>query len=295
MKINGQSLPICFATNKSYLQHFMVALISLLKNCKGNHEIFVLNNDISNKEFDTIRGCAEKYSPHSKIYSLVVAEEQLPKIEGHEIRLGAAALMRLVLPELLPEKFNFALYLDADLIVNRQLNFENLPIEDYTIFAVKDPSSDLFSPKRGIEKMFNTGVLLINLKRWKSEGALNKIQRYKPPIARLADQELLNGVFDRSWFELPGTCNANALYLKKSPNGYVDSTGNAPAIIHFMGTHKPWIYFTKGSNLYWQYVAEISEKSQLKAKLKTLANSFGYSFRFRLRRLRKSIKPNRTG
>jgi len=256
MNIQQQPLPICFATNHAYLQHFMVALVSLLKNNTGKHFIFILHDDLSLNDLDLIERTAKKFSPETTIEGIKIDESKLPQLTGSEQRLGKASLHRILIPDVLPKMFKYAFYLDADIVIQSKIEWPDLPLEDFTLFAVKDPSSELFAPKRNLKKMFNSGVLLINLKKWKIEQTLSKLRAYNPPISRLADQEILNGVFADAWYELPETFNSNAIYLKRKNNSYINQQGIAPYIIHFMGMHKPWLYFTNGSLIYWQYILQ---------------------------------------
>jgi lipopolysaccharide biosynthesis glycosyltransferase len=290
MQLNGHALPICFATNRNYMQHFLVSLISLLEKNEGSHEVFILNTDLTEGDLLLIQTLSKKVSPATKIHSLIVDTAQLPNLKGHETRLGTAALLRLALPDLLPKSYQFAFYLDADIVINQKIEFGNIPLHDYTIFAVLDPSSHLFAPKRGIEKMFNSGVLLFNLHRWREEKILEKLSVYNPPIARLADQELLNGVFDKKWFELPKALNANAIYLSKVKGEYSIDNGIKPQIIHFMGMSKPWLYWTPGNMLYWRYVWKTPNRWQILRILMTIANRLMYSVINRIRTIRKSFK-----
>ena len=91
----------------------------------------------------------------------------------------------------LPDKI---IYLDTDVIINNNLEeLYNIDIENYELAAVKD-ALNWTAPRRWFRKFyFNSGVLLLNLKKIRETGMLEKT-RYLCKNKKLlyADQDALN-------------------------------------------------------------------------------------------------------
>lgn len=283
MEIDNREIPICFACDQSYLQHFYVALLSFLETNPGGHTIYLFHEKIDDQTINEAIQFTKSKFPESTLIGMPCNPTKIQKLKGQEDRLGNAALIRLQIPNMLPEKYSHALYLDVDLVITGELNFSCYPINDFTILAVKDPSSDIFAPKREIEKMFNSGVLLINTTLWKSNNVDELIASCNPKLTRLADQELLNAVFDRNWYELPANFNVNALELERKAFKFYGKNGNRPVVIHFMGSHKPWRYLMSGSFLYWKYVLHTPFKRNFYKIMFLPINSLVYSIQFRIK------------
>lgn len=145
---------------------------------------------------------------------------------------------RISIPDLLPESFHKALYLDCDLIVKEDItNLWETNIDDYYVAAVYDANDKrrkkLLIPKeRGY---FNSGVLLINLKKWREHDISTKVLQFikdNPSKLLYPDQDGLNVVLQDKWLKLDEKWNVRANRMNK--------INTKPAIIHFTGKNKPW-------------------------------------------------------
>jgi len=280
--IGKRNIPICFSSDERFLPHFLVSLISFLKTNQGNHTIVLLHEGLPSAAIEKVKTIISKESHDSVFKPILVASDAFTDLKGFDERLGLTTFHRLLLPAVLPEEFEFALYLDSDVVVTSALELSTIPLGKHPIYAVKDPSSDQFAPKRGLDKMFNAGVILIDLKQWREKDFLSDLLKYKPTIFRLADQELLNGVFKDSWYELPITYNVNNVSLKKVGGELVFSGMQKPVIIHFMGMHKPWKYWTPGGNLYWKHIWQTPYRWNILRIPFTLINKVKWSINYRI-------------
>jgi lipopolysaccharide biosynthesis glycosyltransferase len=91
---------------------------------------------------------------------------------------------------------------------------------------------------------FNAGVLLIDVARWRAERitakALDHLRRRWKSVV-FWDQEGLNVALSGKWIELSARWNCNVslpAHRRRAPEV-------APAILHFAGMLKPWLYRTK--------------------------------------------------
>lgn len=173
--------------------------------------------------------------------------------------LTDAALFRLTLGETLPAEVRRVLYLDADVLVTRDLG--DLHAHDLggtTIGAVRDAFSPWAAGTYGSQwrelglrptsPYFNSGVLVIDLNRWRATGAgaacLDVLRRTDP---RWGDQDALNAVFEDAWTELPRRWNVQTPDLEHDSFSWVLATDEIaaavadPAVIHFTSRRKPWV------------------------------------------------------
>jgi lipopolysaccharide biosynthesis glycosyltransferase len=148
------------------------------------------------------------------------------------------------------------LYLDADLVVVLDmLSLEDFDFEGKALAAVNGGhikfslENIFFCNELAIKPelaVFNSGILLINLKLWREKDIKSQClafgSRY-PDKLRASDQTILNALFAGNFAYLPGRYNT-AWYAN------INRPINKKAILHFVGSPKPWDifgrYFHKG-------------------------------------------------
>ncbi len=180
-------------------------------------------------------------------------------ISGH---INAVAYYRLLIPEVLPQHLTKAIYLDSDLIVQGDISeLWNLEIGDRYCLAVQDLGVPYVSSPNGLlnyrelgfapeQKYFNSGVMCLNLTRWRSEQlaqvAMDYLQSHREFI-RWHDQDALNAVCAGQWGELDPRWNRSITlyrYTSWQDSPYDEQTFNRllqhPYIIHFTESGKPW-------------------------------------------------------
>lgn len=282
--INQKHEPIVVvcASDDNYAMPLAVTIRSALENLKGDRKItfYVIDGGISdvNKEKILNFSIQKKYEikfidiPNSLNEKIL---ETTNKIESNEINIKAdyvsiASFYRLIIPELLPKEIEKAIYLDCDLVING--NLENLwqtELFDYYVLAVRDtwipsissPTGNLNYAKLGIDPelpYFNAGVLVINVKKWRSENFSDKaITYFIKNLENIGwyDQGLLNILFAGQWGQIDSRWNFNATsfydYATKnylpwlSSNSFLNEDDytnvvNSPYILHYVSDKKPW-------------------------------------------------------
>ena len=235
------ALNIFFAVSKAYIQHFTVALTSLLENNKELHlVIFLLIDQSDRSSFDkTIQFIKNRYQLDLQIintnsidFSKFRITEDFPKY----------TYFRLFLADLAPNDVDAALFLDADIIVAKSIrDLAEFDIKNHYIAAVSETSVDnnvlrlnkLGFPATGY---FNAGVILINIKAWREEKLSNKFlsiaDKYHENL-EWVDQDILNMYFSNNWHQLDKKFNAIHLNRKLPEE---------PVIIHYNTYSKPWFY-----------------------------------------------------
>lgn len=167
--------------------------------------------------------------------------------------ISPVSYFRLLLPELLPVELNRVIYLDCDLVVLGDIGtLWNISIEDEYAAAVPELADDSrrVSSSQGLRlwrelglaadlEQFNSGVLLINLEKWRAEFVQQRALVYLKQAAdwlRWHDQEALNAVFAGDWLRLDARWNLTMRHLMKN----LPVTYQPPCIIHYHSAAKPW-------------------------------------------------------
>ncbi|QJF50279.1 glycosyltransferase family 8 protein [Roseobacter ponti] len=201
---------------------------------------------------------------------LPIAPERLEQfsatIAGFD-HISIAAYYRLLLPELLPSAMGRVLYLDCDLVVMEDLaDLWACSLKGALFAAVPELSvraSRAASPE-GIyrpacvgmspdQKLFNSGVMLIDLARWRAEVVAHRCFSYikaAQSVSRWHDQEALNVVARGDWTALDARWNVTMHAFSKAAD--MTNTGRHtanPAIIHYNTSRKPWMAGFRGGFL----------------------------------------------
>lgn len=194
--------------------------------------------------------------------------------------VNVVAYLRLLMPSMLPE-VGRALYLDPDMIVRRDLGrLWDTPQGDFAVLATADigcPYLDCptYLPTfarckhrlaawepvanfrqlglRGDARYFNSGVIVVDLDRWRREGLADQmlaVLRDHREHVLWWDQYAMNVVLSGRWGELDPRWNqgANAYFFPRwneSPleRGELKLLRDDPWVVHFNSPDKPWNYF----------------------------------------------------
>src|SRR5439155_15542090 len=157
--------------------------------------------------------------------------------------------LRVVLPARLPE-LQRVLYLDADTLVGGSMAalwdtaLEGAPVG--AVANVTEPAMQAHVTSLGVERggYFNAGVLLVDLGRWREEGATAALTRFVADRPGLPwfDQDALNAVFAKRWKRLHPRWNAmNSFWMWGDLAAAVfgdealAEARSRPAILHFEG------------------------------------------------------------
>jgi len=252
----NSNINIVIASDDKYAQHMGIVILSCLATTSVPDKLvfYLLSSNISDSNKLKIQNVTLKYNakcifiePDISIY------ESIPKK-----RYGVAALFRLSISTLLSEDILKVIYLDCDVLLHSDIKeLWKTELEEYIVGAVTNlghqPESRL-----GINdgEYFNSGVLLINLEKWREENIGFKTLEYMGGnINELMypDQDGLNVSLKNSWKHLPLRWNQQpatySMYSKKqyekslSYKDYHDAIVN-PGVVHFMGKNKPWSYLS---------------------------------------------------
>ena len=294
---------IALCHDKHYAPYAATVIASVMENNKGEDIVFhLICDDIP---ADTQRILNEWItSHHCKIRFYTINADNFMGFPFEEnARLHYGAYYRLFLGEVLKD-IDRVLYLDCDLIVNGSLReLWETDIEDYALAGVRDRVNDyihVFNRLRYpmIDGYFNSGVLLINLKKWREDCFFEKAQllaKQMPLALKNHDQDIINAIYHGQIKMLDFKYNLLEYYLyveewldmdrKYYPD--IIKACHEPVIVHFCMPIKPWHYecINPFKTLYYEYrtmtpwpEAELihrKEKLTPKLKLKQLLGKMG--------------------
>ncbi len=257
----NQEINIVFASDDNYIQHAVVAMMSIRCNTSKENKLrfFVLADDIPAASQEKAR----------KSFAGQNAEVQFIPVDSAPFadffvsgQLSRTAYFRLQMAELLPPEVEKAIYLDCDLLVLGdiaelwQFGMAGQPlaaVPDYGIMAShKDwPRKQQALSLRPADLYFNSGVLVVDVAAWREHG-------YGQAVVELArkagyqhhDQDALNKVFYGKWVALPLQWNVIPpiwnMFLKILRRSDLRQKALAArrhiAILHYAGGYKPWEY-----------------------------------------------------
>jgi lipopolysaccharide biosynthesis glycosyltransferase len=258
--MNMQNIQYCiiFSADNLYVQHFCVALISLLENTshKEQLKIYIIDGGITNFNKRLINSFFKSTYQITINFLYVNIETYSSFVISHHIT--HAAYYRFSIGNILPLNITKAIYLDCDILVKSDIvELFSLDLGGYILGAVDNPYFKRFKELNISEKdgYFNTGVLLINLELWrKSEISSQALAFMKesPEKIVLHDQDALNVIIKGRWLRLPPQWNQQSTFWdfyfqaferKKLFNqkDFQEALEN-PSIIHYSSMCKPWDY-----------------------------------------------------
>ncbi len=245
---------VVFTIDENYIQHFTVALTSLLDNNKCIDRVFLVSELTDNADLDiSLKYFKEKYHKNIELKYLNGNVCDSLKISHH---ITKATYFRLLLADILPNDINEVLFLDSDILVIGDIseiadldfchsNNSVLKNDELYIYAAshnynKDDMQRLRKIGYASDDYFNAGVMYINLMRWReekiSERLMHIANKYKDDLL-FWDQDVLNIAFQDSWEKLDFSFNAFNLEVKTTTDQY--------KIIHYTGSSKPWHFVNK--------------------------------------------------
>jgi len=161
-----------------------------------------------------------------------------------------AAYLRFFAIEALASDYKKILYLDADVLPDRPeiADIFDVALRDGTVLAAVRDLAQFRSPKARLPEMdslnlptfqyFNSGVLLVDTKKWVADRMLASILnvvRQSPQALYWHDQSALNIVLQGNWTEL-----THHWRWMVDPKLVFALRWDHPVLIHFAGRQKPW-------------------------------------------------------
>lgn len=252
-------LHLACSTDGRFAADCAVMLASLMASNKDVEVHVHLLHDAS-LTADAVRGLGALVTSAGGTFETITEAEAgstgLPRSERFPVR----AWYRVLLPDLLGQ-LDRVLYVDADALITSSLQpLWETDLHGSLVGAVTNPlfanmvprlQSDLGLPDG--RSYFNSGVLLMDLDAWRAQGTTEAVLDFasRHPGLIWPDQDALNGVLHASrhrlhprWNAMPGLWELPRRYMPYSDQEMAEAASD-PAIVHFVGPHKPWHYRSK--------------------------------------------------
>ena len=268
-------IPIFYACDDRFVKYTIVSLSSMIKNASLDFEyrVFILHTDISES---MMKATKELENDCFKISFIDVSKylKSISKKLPLRHYYSKTTYYRLFIAEMFPE-FDKAIYIDSDTIVLGDISeLYKTEIEGFSLAACREQAMeqvDVYGTYAervvGISrhKFFNAGVLLLNCKKIRSDGVLDKFIHYLGIYDFIVtqDEDYLNLICKDSVFWLDQRWNTE---LTDGLN--YDYDISEASILHFIMVNKPWHYRNcRGAHIYWDFAKETSVYESLLSEL----------------------------
>ena len=230
---------IVLVGDQAYQEQVSTAIKSILYYNK-NVKIYVFNQGLSDEWFRDFNELAEQLD--SELVNICLEQVTISPEWLTQDHISSAAYARYFIPQFVAEER--VLYLDSDLVVNRDLQpLFDIPLEGKLVAAVGDAGG----------YGFNSGVLLIDNRAWKERQLQEIFIKETDRIMGLVqsgqmedfngDQTVLNHVLAQDWLPLDKIYNLQVghdlVAFYSGWNGHFE-LDQEPLIIHYTTFRKPW-------------------------------------------------------
>ena len=254
---------ILISVDQNYLEKESTMMFSLHKNTAENVVVYFMNHSLTAKEISAFRKCLRKNGIF-ELHEIQVLETVFDSCSLGNSHFSIEMYYRLIAQWFLPEELDRILWLDADIIVQKDLAaFYHQNFHNAYMVACADAKSNSVGVQKIKQKLmlsdehiyFNSGVLLLNLNKLRQSTTLEQITSCAVRMnERLTfpDQDLLNVLYTgkvqyADWkiynYQIGTLDHANAVDQQQA------------AVIHYTGMWKPWNYkcINKQAAPYWNY------------------------------------------
>ena len=313
------NVAILFAANHKYLPYIAVVLQSIVAHSspQNNYDIIIFTMDITLKNQKKLQKYFASYCNIS-IRFFDVTQAMQPYIEIYTLGYyyTIETYFRLLAPDIL-KAYDKILYLDGDILVQSDVaKLYNIELnEEYLLAACRDINwiavynSSKMQQKYVKEKLqlqepqnyFQAGIILFHLKAFRESIEAKQMMEFaNKENWQLLDQDVLNYVAQNRVLYLDTKWNVmynwpkNRIKIitkyasKEDATAYIEAR-NHPAIIHYAGPEKPWMYEKVDfGDIWWKYAAQsiyyqelqiaLVERKKLKNKLKRFIKKIAMPF-----------------
>lgn len=285
---------IVYHLTDNYARISGTSIVSVFENNKDAEEInvYLIENGFT-------KDTKKKFTELANHYGRNIYFIPMPDLNGPEYDLSLVSIKkrwlfdsysRLFLDRLLPENVDRVLYLDGDVIVKDSLKkLWGMDLDDKCCAAVLDCVSKPYYKLFGIDEKnayCNSGVILINLNRWRKYHISEKIKRNiqkNNGYVFFMEQTVFNVVLQNETVHLPFKYNVSSLVrvlpyedlmkLRHPLHFYseqeVNESQNHPVILHMTG-------FFYVINRAWNEVTNHPDKATFVEYSKKL-NKYGWN------------------
>ena len=256
-------MDVIYASDENYVRHAAASIYTLLRSNAHVPDLTVhfLSLGVTDDSRRKLEQMIARFGRRLEMHEL----GDIRSWFGYSVDTGGfayATLARLFLGRILPESVERVLYIDCDTVVLEDLSeLFTLDMGKCVAGMVMEPTVNKARRKQlGLpdsQPYDNAGILLIDLKRWRAEGAEQTIIDYFGAHGgklMAPDQDALNGALQDRILQLPPRYNYGSVQIYYSwkaqrriaaPTPFMTEDAyrkgtEKPAIIHFLGEERPW-------------------------------------------------------
>jgi len=262
---------VCIACDDTYLPHACALIASIVEASKRGityHFHIIQDGNYKTESIKKFQKFHHKYKFNYNFYT--ITNKLINDFKLNINYISKATYYRFFIASLLPQSIDKILYLDCDMIATTCLS------ELYGIDLGDHYAGVVFQQQKRWCVMhptpyFNAGLLLLNLKKMRSDDIENKFfefERVNKKQLEAQDQCVLNGVFKGNVLWLPLKWNMmivlDTYYDRFIKNGALNYFSDVelndfrknPGIIHYYCDKKPWNTYSEYAHLYWKWAAK---------------------------------------
>ena len=203
---------IVYNADERFAEIFATSVVSLFENNQDAEDItvYLIENHISDESKEKFQQLAARYG--REIITLPMPD--IEKLTGVNVVIPQynrmATCGRLFIASLLPENIDKVIYVDSDTIfVDSIAKLWDMDITEHAVGMTDCLQNTSFRtqldlPEKGV--YYNSGLLLINLKKWREMNAEKKFLEFlrsQGGYVPFPDEGVLNAVFDGDILLLP--------------------------------------------------------------------------------------------
>ena len=265
--MQNKSIHIVYASSDNFCEVMGTSIISLFENSKdvADIQLYILDSEIRAENKEHIEEICDNYGRKRPEWILA---RDISKELGMKVNLDRGSLSqyaRLFVSSVLPENLDKVLYLDCDILIEQSIRkLWEIDLQGKTIAALMDAFSKYYRMNINLEPndiMFNSGVMLIDLKKWKEHEIEQKLMKFiasKNGKIQQGDQGALNAVLSKETFCFEPKFNSVTIFYdfnyedmmtyRRPPRFYtkqqVQEAVDHPVLIHFTTSflsRRPWV------------------------------------------------------
>ena len=246
----------------------------------SKYDIYVLGVGLSANN----KGLLKKIGVH-----VIDVRPHLPDATANNAHVSPAALVKFDIANIFQD-MDKILYLDTDMIVLRDLSdLFNTDLENHYAAVMKDMAGTYegCATRLGTKSYFNSGMMLLNLKKMRKDNIPEKLLDYKLHRDRghFMDQDCLNVVFAENVIYVSPIYNWMAVnQMNYSPQEVMNFYGinnelniDNVAIVHLTNRQKPWDYIHVWGHKLWVLYYKKSIIGNQKRQYKDKKVWFGFA------------------
>ena len=254
--------------------HYAILLCALVKSIEINHiseeliEFLIVEDGISLTNKSKIETSIKNPNLSVKwlpIKNCIPSSFRIPKDKSS---LPKNVYARLFIPSFIRKEVTQVIYLDVDMIINEDVSkLWNINFGTNIVAAVQDQFVKIVSRWGGVSnyeefqispdnKYFNSGLMIINLEKWRNAEVTDKVIRCiheNREHTKFPDQYGLNAILFNEWFELDPLWNRFAY-----------SEDEKPYLIHFTGRkpiYRTYKFSEKYKDMFFSYLRQTEWKN----------------------------------